>query len=163
LTFYEQDSTTNVDDNEFVLFNESGIYMQIVRKGEGRTMVELAKEQPDSTTSKVILCRFMEYDIENSDTTYTNYYSSAIVDKMLCTYKHQSRAYTASFTEGYMKKYYSSNVPTGWIKPLDFIRLTRYAGKQAKVRIIVPHSSGTTNAANYVLPFYYEISYELGK
>ena len=36
-------------------------------------------------------------------------------------------------------------------------------GKQAKVRLIVPHSSGTSNASNYVLPYYYEISYELGK
>lgn len=162
-TFYDQGSTTNVDENEFVLFNESGIYMQIVRKGEGKTMAEFASEQPTKTTSKVILCRFMEYDIENSDTTLTNYYSSAIVDKFLCTYKEQSRAYTGSFTEGYMKQRYSSNVPTSWLKPLDYIKLTRYAGRQAQVRLIVPHSSGTTNAANYVLPHYYEITYELGK
>ncbi len=162
-TFYDQDSTTNVDENEFVLFNDDGIYLQIVRKGEGSTMEELAKQQSDQTTSKIILCRFMEYDIENADTTHTNFFSSAIVDKMLCTYNSQSRSYKASFTEGYMKQYYSSNVPSGWLKPLDFIRLTRYAGKQAHIRMIVPHSSGTTNASNYVLPYYYEIYYELGK
>lgn len=162
-TFYEQDSTTNVEENEFVLFNETGIYMQIVRKGEGKSMAEMAEEQPTKTTSKNILCRFMEYDIENSDTTYTNYYSSAIVDKFLCTYKANSRSYSASFTDGYMKMYYGSNVPSGWLKPLDFIKLTRYAGKQAHIRMIVPHSSGTTNASSYVLPYYYEIYYELGK
>ena len=162
-TFYENDSTTDVSSNEFVLFNENGIYMQIVRKGEGSTMAELAEEQPTKTTSKILLCRFMEYDIENADTTYTNFFSSAIVDKMLCTYNAQSRSYTASFTEGYMKQYYNSSVPTGWLKPLDFIRLTRYAGKQAHIRMIVPHSSGTTNASQYVLPYYYEIFYQLGK
>ena len=162
-TFYAQDSLTDVSKNEFVLFNEDGIYMQIVRKGEGQNLVEMSKEQADSTISKVILCRFMEYDIENSDSTHSNFFSPSIVDKMLCTYKHQGRSYTASFTEGYMKSVYGSNVPSGWLKPLDFIRLTRYAGRQAFVRLIVPHSSGTTNAANYVLPFYYEIYYELGK
>ncbi len=161
--FYAQDSITDTLKNEFVLFNEDGIYMQICRKGEGQTLVEMSKEQADTTISKVILCRFMEYDIENSDTTHSNFFSPSIVDKMLCTYKHQGRSYTASFTEGYMKSVYGSNVPKGWIKPLDYIRLTRYAGRQAHVRLIVPHSSGTTNAANYVLPFYYDIYYELGK
>lgn len=161
--FYAQDSITDTLSNEFVLFNEDGIYMQIVRKGEGQNMIEMAKEQADSTISKVLLCRFLEYDIENSDTTYSNFYTPTIVDKMLCTYKHQGRSYSASFTEGYMKAYYGSNVPSGWLKPLDFIRLTRYAGRQAHVRIIVPHSSGTTNASNYVLPYFYDIYYELGK
>ena len=137
--------------------------MQIVRKGEGKNMVEMAKEQADSTISKVLLCRFFEYDIQNADTTISNYYVSAIVDKMLCTYKHQGRSYSASFTEGRMRQAYSGYVPAGWLKPLDYIRLTRNAGKQAKVRLIVPHSSGTSNASNYVLPYYYEISYELGK
>ena len=32
-TFFAQDSTTNVSRNEYVLFNSSGVYMQIVRKG----------------------------------------------------------------------------------------------------------------------------------
>lgn len=162
-TFYAQDSTTDVSKNQFVRFNDDGIYMQIVRKGDGKSMVELAKEQPDSTARLVILSRFMEYDIKNADTTYCNYYAQAIVDKMICTYTHRGRSYTASFTEGYMKNYYGAMVPAGWLKPLNFIRLTRTAGREAKVRIIVPHASGTSNAQNYVLPYYYEITYQLGK
>ena len=31
--FYKQDSTTNVANNEYVLFAGSGVYMQILRKG----------------------------------------------------------------------------------------------------------------------------------
>ena len=162
--FQAQDSTTNVEENEFVLFNEDGIYMQIESRGEGKSMIEMAKEQSaDSTISKTILCRFFEYDIEGGDTITTNKYSSSIVDKMLVKYIHRSRRYQATFTEGRMvEKYRSSVVPQGWIKPLDYIRLTRNAGKIARIRIIVPHSSGTSNASGYVLPMYYEISYQLG-
>ena len=147
--FYAQDSITDTIKNEFVLFNDDGIYMQIVRKGEGQTMVEMAKEMSDSTVSKVLLCRFLEYDIESADTTYTNLYTPSIVDKMLCKYSHYSQSYTASFTEGRMLNSYNATVPQGWLKPLNFIRLTRDAGKIAKVRLIVPHSSGTTNASGY--------------
>lgn len=161
-TFYDQDSLTDTTKNEFVLFNEDGIYMQIVRKGSGQSVVEMAMEQEDSTVNFRVLCRFFEYDIENADTTYSNYYTPSIVDKMLCSYTHSSRTYTGSFTEGYMYTYYGSVVPEGWLKPFDFIRLTRQTGSIAKVRLIVPHSSGTTTAASYVLPCYYEITYQKG-
>lgn len=161
--FYKQDSLTDTTKNEFVQFSSSGIYMQIVRKGEGKTMIEMAKEDPDSTITQRLLCRFLEYDIESGDTINANIYKPNIVDKLQVKYSHQSRSYTASFTEGdMMNKYGSSVVPTGWLKPLDFIRLTRNAGRIAKVRLIVPHSSGTSNASGYVLPMYYEISYQLG-
>lgn len=162
--FEAQDSTTDTTKNEFVLFNDDGIYMQIVRRGDGQSMIEMAKTQStDSTISKSILCRFLEYDIEDAEVSATNIYSSSIVDKMLCKYSHRSRSYTASFTEGVMLSTYSSStVPTGWLKPLDYIRLTRNAGRIAKIRMIVPHTSGTRNASGYVLPMYYEITYQLG-
>ncbi len=160
--FAEQDSTTDTTRNEFVLFEDDGIYMQVINRGEGKSMIEMSKEQPDSTVSKNILCRFLEYDIESAEVTATNKYSSSIVDKMLCKYKHRGRSYTASFTSGMMLSTYSSaTVPSGWLKPLDYIRLTKNSGRIAKVRLIVPHSSGTSNAQGYVLPMYYEISYQL--
>lgn len=159
--FYAQDSTTDLSKNEFVRFNDDGIYMQIVRKGNGPTMVELAKDRKDSTVTRPLICKFLEYDIEGADTTYSNIYMSSINDKMLCTYSHYSRSYTASFTEGVMQSAYGSTVPKGWLKPLDYIRLTKVAGEEAKVRLIVPHSSGTNNASGYVLPFYYEITYQI--
>ena len=161
--FYAQDSMTDVSKNEFVRFNKDGIYMQIIRKGEGPTMVELAKERKDSTVTRPILCKFLEYDIQGGDTTNTNLTiykdMTSKIDKMMCTYDHYSRSYTASFTEGEMKTAYGSVVPAGWLKPLDFIRLTKTDGGEAKVRLIVPHSSGTSNASGHVQPFYYEISY----
>ena len=159
--FYAQDSMTDLSKNEFVRFNDDGIYMQIVRKGNGPSMVELAKERKDSTVTRPLICKFLEYDIEGADTTYSNIYMSSINDKMLCTYSHYGRSYTASFTEGIMQSAYGSTVPKGWLKPLDYIRLTKVAGEEAKVRLIVPHSSGTSNASGYVLPFYYEITYQI--
>ncbi len=159
--FYQQDTMTDVSKNEFVRFNSDGIYMQIVRKGNGPSIIELAKERKDSTVTRPLLCKFLEYDIRDADTTYSNIYLSSINDEILCTYSHFSRNYTASFTSGIMKKYYGSTVPTGWLKPLSFIRLTKVAGEEAKVRIIVPHSSGTANASGHVLPFYYEITYQI--
>ena len=32
--FQKQDSTTNLSDNEYVLFEESGVYMQVVERGD---------------------------------------------------------------------------------------------------------------------------------
>ena len=161
--FYAKDSTTDVTANEFVLFNDDGIYMQIIRRGEGSSMRELARENNDSTINRTILCRFMEYDIEAGDSTLTNYNSPSVVDKMLCNYNDKNITFSASFTEGMMRSKYGSNVPSGWIKPLSYIRLTRHLSSIAKVRLIVPHASGTTNASNYVLPCFYEITYQLGE
>lgn len=161
-TFLANDTVTDTASNEFVLFDEDGIYMQIVRRGVGQTAHEMAMEREDSTVNFKLLCRFLEYDIRNADTTYSNIYTPSVVDKLQVSYSARSRSYTASFTEGYMKGYYGSAVPEGWLKPLSYIRLTRRTADIAKVRLIVPHSSGTSNAANYVLPMYYEISYERG-
>lgn len=161
--FYTQDSMTDLSRNEFVRFNDDGIYMQIVRKGEGPTMVELAKQRKDTTVTRPILCKFLEYDIQGGDTTNTNMTinkdNTSRIDEMMCTYDHYGRTYTAGFTIGVMKEAYGSVVPKGWLKPLDFIRLTKTDGEEAKVRIIVPHSSGTNNASGHVQPFYYEITY----
>ena len=158
-----KDTVTNLERNEFVEFNKTGIYMQIVSRGKGKSMVEMAKEDEDSTITKVILCRFLEYDIEAGDTTNQNILYSSVVDKMQVKYDHRGRSYTASYTEGMMYNNSGSTVvPTGWLKPLDFIRMNRNAGDRAIVRLIVPHSSGTSNSSGYVLPMYYEISYQLG-
>ena len=38
--FAEQDSMTNVAANEYVLFEESGVYMQVVERGNGELLEE---------------------------------------------------------------------------------------------------------------------------
>lgn len=161
--FEAQNYQTDTLNNQFVLFNKTGVYMQIIRAGIGESMIEMAKKDADSTITKEILCRFLEYDIESGYETIENFkQNSPKVEKMQCTYTHRGRSYSASFTQGQMMSNYGSPVPAGWLKPLDYIRLTRQTDNVAKVRIIVPHSSGTSNASGYVLPMYYEITYQLG-
>lgn len=168
--FRTQDSTTNVDNNEYVLFEEDGIYMQIISRGAGKSFPEMSKEFADSTVNKVVLCRFLEYNIMTGDTTNTNYgiYTGYVdyVNKMVVKYSHLSRSYSGTFTSGASieRDSYSSSasVPKGWLKPLNYIRLSRSLEDVAHVRVIVPHNSGTNYASGQVEPYYYDITYQLG-
>ena len=145
---FEKDTITNLDENEFVLFESSGVYMQIIRRGEGKMM--------ENGERKVFLVRYLEQNIQTGDTLSSNYYQSP--DKLTC--KREDATYTASFTEGYMLSTYgSSSVPNGWLVPFNYITPGRPNNKGAKVRLIVPHDHGTSVAAQYVYPTYYEINY----
>ncbi len=153
--FNAQGNTTDVNKREFVLLNKSGVYMQIVRKGCGTPV------QDGENVN--LLCRFMEKNIQ--DTTYVLYNSISYifyVDKM--NVKRSGSTYTATFTEGRMYEAYGATVPEGWLVPLPYInvgRPTKEGDEIAKVRLIVPHSQGTTqNAKAYVYPYYYEITFQ---
>lgn len=151
--FYEQDSLTDVDNNEFVLFKDNGVYMQIVRKGTGSPLAD--GERAD------IIARYYEVNIKSGDTLSGNIYNAANPD--LLTVKNTSGSYTGSFTSGYMYQYYGSSVPSGWLVPMPYINLGRALGSIAKVRLIVPHSQGQSTATSYVYPCYYEITYQKGR
>ena len=152
--FYAKDSLTDVSKNEYVLFSETGVYMQIVNKATGVRV-------NDGETQKV-LCRYLECQVETGDTMTTNIFSTSIVDAMMVS--NNSGTYTAYFTDGYMKNYYgSTSVPNGWLTPLPFISFNRELDNISKVKLIVPHSEGTSTATSGVIPCYYEISYKLGR
>ena len=145
---FEKDTITDVAKNEFVLFEDKGVYMQIVRRGEGKMM-----EDGDRT---VFMVRYLEQNIESGDTISANLYASP--DYFTC--KREGDSFTASFTQGYMLNIYgSSAVPSGWLVPLSYITPGRPNDKGAKVRLIVPHGQGTATASQYVYPTYYEITY----
>ena len=146
--FYAQDSTTDVSQNEYVLFKDNGVYMQIVRKGEGEMM--------ESGDRGVFMARYLEYNIADGDTISGNLYAST-PDKFTCERKGDT--FSASFTQGYMYAIYGSAVPSGWLVPFSYITPGRPNDKAAKVRLIVPHGEGTSTAAQYVYPTYYEITY----
>lgn len=159
--FFAQDSTTDVSKNEFVLFESSGVYMQIVRKGCG----EVIKDKENVS----VLCRFTERNLLTDSIQLSNdvlAYSS-LVDKM--NVKRSLGTFTASFvtSSSVMYSVYSSaSVPSGWLVPLAYIKLGRPATadeKIAKVRIIVPHSQGQQYAMQSVYPCLYDITYERGR
>lgn len=146
--FEANGQTTDTARNEFVLFEDKGVYMQIVRKGEGEMM--------ESGDRGVFMARYLEYNIASADTISGNLYAS-IPDKFTCERKGDT--FSASFTQGYMYGIYGSAVPSGWLVPFSYITPGRPNDKAARVRLIVPHSEGTSTAAQYVYPTYYEITY----
>jgi len=160
--FHAKDSTTDVSSNEYVLFDNTGIYMQIVNKGNG--------EKLKNGEIATVLCRFDEYNlIDNPDTLQmTNNYGSyaSIPEKM--TVANYSGSFTAAFVTGSSVMYYlyqSTSVPSGWLTPLTYINLGRLTGPNsiAKVKLIVPHSQGHSGASSSVYPCFYEITYERGR
>jgi hypothetical protein len=160
-TFFAQDSTTDVSKNQYVLFESSGVYMQIIRKGCGEKL-------KDGETATV-LSRFIEYNILGDSLQLTNdvlYYSS-IVDKM--TVKNTSGTFTGSFISGsslMYSAYSSASVPAGWLIPLAYVNLGRPSKEGdeiAKVKLIVPHTEGQYYATQNVYPCYYVLTYERGR
>ena len=163
--FFDQDSTTDVSKNEFVLLESSGIYLQIVDKGCG----EKIKDGETAT----VLCRFTERNLLTDSIIATNniLYFSALVDKMSVT--NTSGSFTASFdpTSSVMYQIYGSSagstaVPDGWLSPLPYIRIGRPRSADdriARVRIIVPSTEGTYAATTAVYPCLYDITYERGR
>lgn len=159
--FKEQGYKTDVSKNEFVLMQNSGVYMQIVREGCG----EKIKEGKTTT----VLCRFTEYNILTDSLQLTNdiLSFSSIVDKMTVT--NSSGSFTASFIDGQsvMAMFYgTTSVPSGWLVPLTYIKVGRpeNAGDEiAKVNLIVPHTQGHAYASSGVYPCYYTITYERGR
>ena len=160
--FNAQNQTTNVDKNEWVLFDGTGVYMQIVREGCGKKL--------ESGKTERVLCRFNEYNILESDSTLqcSNIYSYLWeVEKM--TVKNTSGTFSGTFDKKsslMYSTYSSAAVPSGWLVPLTYIKLgipTSATDEIAKVKLIVPHSMGQSNASQNVYPCMYEITYQLGR
>ena len=154
--FHSQDDLT-VGDRQFVYLSKSGVYMQIVRQGCGEKV-------KDGETLN-ILCRFREVSIKDTATLF-NIYAYAF-DPDIMSVTRSGSTYSGTFVSGVMASAYGSSVPEGWLVPLQYVnigRLTNPDDELAKVKLIVPHSQGTTtNAKSNVKPYYYEISFQRGR
>ena len=164
--FVTQGYVTNVDRNEFVKLNKSGVYMQIVRVGCGEKL-------KDGETAN-LCCRFEEFNIikETYPCSNNSSYKAEIPDVMRvsCSGGTFSASYTNSACiefdgskYGNMCYTYGASVPAGWLAPLSYIKVGRPQSIDddiAKVRLIVPHSQGHTIAAQDVEPYYYEVTYQ---
>lgn len=152
--FKRQGYTTNAtkDNNQFVYLNNSGVYMQIMRKGCGKPLQN--GERAD------LLVRFVEMSLFDTTGVY-NDIRPYNVDVMNIT--RTGSTYTASFSSGIMKSTYGESVPSGWLVPFNYINVGRPRSADeyvSKVRLIVPHTQGHTVASSYVYPYYYEITFE---
>ena len=122
--------------------------MQIIKKGNGDLL--------EDSERRMFAARYVEYNIEDEDTISSNLYA-AIPDKFVCV--RYGDTFSASFTQGYMYEAYGNMVPKGWLLPFKYITPGYPDDKASRVRLIIPHSVGTTMAAQYVYPAYYDITY----
>ena len=157
--FAEQDSMTNVAANEFVLFDESGVYMQVVERGNGQLLEDGRHE---------FLVRYVEEQIVEDGTTDTlslNTLSNLFPhpDEFILT--KEKNSLSASFSNGgaMSEAHSSAYVPSGWLLPLNYLKVGREISGRSKIKLILPHSQGTATASGQVFPCYYEITYQLSR
>ena len=147
-------------NKQFVILDKSGVYLQILNQGCGEVI-------QDGETMNV-LCRFTEKAILDT-TSINNYYGTYIFSPDIMSVTRTGSTYTAYFSEsrGLMYSTYGSSVPEAWLAPLQYIKLGRLSSpddEKAHVRLIVPHSQGTTNNAKAnVKPYFYDITYQRGR
>lgn len=153
--FHSQGDMT-IGDKQFVRLTKSGVYMQIVRKGCG--------EKIKDGESLSVICRFWEISIQDAS-KITNTRSPFELDVM--NVSRNGSTYSATFIEGLMLNQYGSSVPEAWLVPLPYINIGRLVNpddETARVKMIVPHSQGTTsNAKSNVKPYYYDITFQRGR
>ena len=148
--FEKQGKTTNLSRNEFVYLKKSGVYMQIVNKGDG-SLLEDGK-------SINLLCRFFELNIKNQTVLYNSYNYVYQNDKL--NVQRAGSNYTASFVSGRMYETYGASVPAGWLVTFNYLNVGRSTANLARVRLIVPHSQGHSIASQNVYPYYYELTFQ---
>ena len=165
---------TAKNNNEWVLFNSNGIYMQVIDQGCGDYIKK--GETVD------VLPRYDEYNLsyaaEMSDKSLTlsnnvpiySYY----IDKM--SVKNTSGTFTGSFVDPsatlmaitYNSSYsgLSSTVPSGWLIPFSWVKIGRPKtddDRIAHIRLLVPHSYGTTSASGSVQACVYDMTLQRGR
>lgn len=139
--------------NEYVLFEDNGVYMQIIRRGEGNII--------GSSQTRNMMARYVEIYVGSNDTLTMNLYQQ---EPDIFYVKRTGGNYTASFLSGVMASAYGYSVPNAWIMAIPFIKPGLLNGSSAaKVRLIVPHNQGTQNAASQVYPTFYEIIFTTKK
>lgn len=156
--FYANDTVTDVSKNEYVLFANSGIYMQIVRKGTG--------EKIKDGESCQVICRFHEYNISADSLQLSNRVANFEQFPDVMSVSNNSGKFTASFTTGLMSQCYGTAVPNGWLAVLPFINLGRQTSENdeiAKVRLIVPSSEGQSYASKGIYGCFYDITMQRGR
>ena len=157
--FEAQDSTTNVAANEYVLFDKTGVYMQVLERGNGEPLEDGRHE---------ILVRYIEekiYKDGSTDTlslnTVANMYAHP--DEFMLTKQENSLSATFTTNEAMTQAHSSAYVPSGWLLPLSYLKVGREIQGRSKIKLILPHSQGTATASGQVFPCVYEITYQMSR
>ena len=157
--FEAQDSITNVAANEYVLFDKTGVYMQVLERGNGELLEDGRHE---------ILVRYIEekiYKDGSTDTlslnTVANMYAHP--DEFMLTKLESSLSATFTTNGAMYQAHSSAYVPSGWLLPLSYLKVGREIQGRSKIKLILPHSQGTATASGQVFPCVYEITYQMSR
>ena len=166
---------TDPSNNEYVLFESNGIYMQVINDGCGNY---IAKGKTQN-----VLCRYTEYCLANrakicdDAITLTNDVPRFAIYTDEMSVKNTSGTFEGSFVDTnhsllaqtYNSSYYgsvSATVPSGWLIPFSWIKIGRLItadDELAHVRLLVPHTYGTTSASASVYACLYDIRFQAAR
>ena len=166
---------TAPNNNEYVLFESNGIYMQVIHDGCGNY---IAKGKTQN-----VLCRYTEYCLANrakicdDAITLTNDVPRFAIYTDEMSVKNTSGTFEGSFVDTnhsllaqtYNSSYYgsvSATVPSGWLIPFSWIKIGRLItadDELAHVRLLVPHTYGTTSASASVYACLYDIRFQAAR
>lgn len=149
---------TDVSKNEYVLFANRGVYLQVVRKGPGKKIADGENCQ--------VICRFHEFNITQDSLQLSNRVPAFEQSPDIMSVSNRSGSFTATFVSGLMSQVYGTAVPSGWLMALPYVNLGRQTdeeGEIAMVRLIVPSSEGQSYASNGVYGCFYEITMQRGR
>ncbi len=166
--FAAQDSTTK--ENEYVLLDESGVYMHVDNRGPGEEVLGNGTYDMVARFVEIALQTRSDLGMTAGDTLLANFH----VSNPSYTIKGEDfkltisgESYSASFTRSDSYSMYGMYgtvaVPSGWLIPLRYLKpgRTNDAEKIARVKLIVPHSEGTSSATQSVYPCFYELTYNM--
>lgn len=162
--------------NEYVLFESNGVYMQVLEQGCGDYIQQGKSEE--------VLVRFDEYNINtrakicDDALTCSNNYIGASFNPDNIRITNTSGTFTGVFTKPassiFCRTYnyssytgsYSGTVPSGWLVPFTWVKIGRGNGegeKIAHVRLLVPHTYGSTTASGSVYACLYDMTLQKGR
>ncbi len=140
--FAEQDSTTNLDKNEYVEL-QNKVYMQIVNKGSECLTDTFANDDK-------LTVRFVEYSIMKKFETGLTNVDAPFVDAF--NYRINGDQISGEFlSKGMMYGNGIAKVPAGWLIAMRFVR------KGAHIKVIVPSKMGHVYSLREVYPYHYDL------
>lgn len=163
--FAAQDSVTF--ENQYVLLEESGVYMHIDNRGPGKEVLKDGTYDMVARFVEIALQTRSDLGITAGDTLLANFHvanPSYTIKGEDLKLTISGESYSASFigkNSNMYNVYGTVAVPSGWLIPLRYLKpgKTTDSGEIARVKLIVPHSEGTSSATQSVYPCFYELTY----
>lgn len=165
---------TTPGKNEYVLLKSNGIYMQVIDQGcgdyiqKGETADVLVRFDEYNLSTRAKICD-ESLQLSNNVAAYSYY-----IDKMIVTNTSGTFSGTFDTSRSLMAATYGSStysgisgtVPSGWLVPFTWIKIGRPLTDDeriAHIRLLVPHSYGTTQASGSVYACLYDMTLQRGR